>query len=448
MKDDTFSFLDENVLDGIWYWDLEQPDNEYMSPGFWKTFGIDPQSKQHLAKEWQEMIDAEHLKVAVENFNKHCADSEHPYDQIVRYTENGQDIWVRCRGKAIRDSSGKPRRLLGIHTLMTEQIAANDRYESLITRMDQVYSETKIALLEAQKQIDAFPGALIHVDLSGYITSANISTETMFGYSHEQLLSMKVEQLIPTDKRAAHTSHRKSYCEAPTVREMGASNLELKALRADGSEFDVDVRLCPIETRRGPMILAIVNDVTEKRRLQREVVRAEIHRKVLLEKSHTDPLTNLYNRQYFIEKCESIFRLSQRNQRHFSMVMIDIDNFKKINDQFGHAVGDQTLIELTRELKNDMRDSDIIARYGGEEIVIALPETDEYATMTLLEKLTFQLKKAQPFESIVEDIGLVTFSAGISTLTPEIKNLDELINLADEAMYQAKNTGKNKIVKL
>jgi len=118
----VFDFLQKGSLDGIWYWDLENPEQEWMSPEFWTTLGYDPKNKQHLASEWQDLIHPEDLKVAFENFRKHCADPNHPYDQIVRYRHaNGSTVWVRCRGVAIRDDSGKPVRMLGAHNEITVQ---------------------------------------------------------------------------------------------------------------------------------------------------------------------------------------------------------------------------------------------------------------------------------------------------------------------------------------
>ncbi|OHD79194.1 MAG: hypothetical protein A2023_04245 [Sulfuricurvum sp. GWF2_44_89] len=126
-----FEFLQSGSLDGLWYWDLENPQNEWMNARFWELLGYDPKEKKHLASEWQELIDPDDLKVALENFHKHCEDPAHPYDQIVRYRhKNGKTIWVRCRGIAIRDAQGKPIRMLGAHNDLTElkELEENLRY--------------------------------------------------------------------------------------------------------------------------------------------------------------------------------------------------------------------------------------------------------------------------------------------------------------------------------
>ena len=121
-------FIRESALDGVWYWDLESPENEYMSPEFWKLFGYDPDKKEHLASEWQDAINPDDLEVAKKNLNLHLENPDHPYDQIVRYLcSDGSTAWVRCRGIAVRNEEGKPVRLLGAHNDITEQMEARER---------------------------------------------------------------------------------------------------------------------------------------------------------------------------------------------------------------------------------------------------------------------------------------------------------------------------------
>ncbi|MEM8789135.1 MAG: PAS domain-containing protein [Pseudomonadota bacterium] len=132
-------FLREYSLDGVWYWDLENPEHEYMSPEFWRNFGFDPSSKKHLVNEWQDLIFLEDLELAIDNFKKHVGDPDHPYDQIVRYRRaDGAVSWVRCRGIAVRDEQGNAVRLLGTHNdltalkrMETESTAAQDELETI-----------------------------------------------------------------------------------------------------------------------------------------------------------------------------------------------------------------------------------------------------------------------------------------------------------------------------
>ncbi|NVK14656.1 MAG: PAS domain-containing protein [Rhodobacteraceae bacterium] len=121
-RDDAiFDFLQVSSLDGLWYWDLENPEHEWMSPELWKLFGVEPGTKGHFASEWQDLIHPDDLALALDNFQKHLEDPTHPYDQIVRYRHaDGHMVTVRCRGLAIRNEEGKPVRMLGAHNDLTE----------------------------------------------------------------------------------------------------------------------------------------------------------------------------------------------------------------------------------------------------------------------------------------------------------------------------------------
>ncbi|MFC5285392.1 PAS domain S-box protein [Pedobacter alpinus] len=133
-KDDKiFDFIQNVCLDGLWFWDLEKPENEWMNPVFWKTLGYNPDEMPHNPSAWQDIINKDDLKLAIDNFNKHLSDENHPYDQIVRYRhKDGHIVWIRCKGNAIRNENGKPVRMLGIHNEITSFKNNELRYKSLI----------------------------------------------------------------------------------------------------------------------------------------------------------------------------------------------------------------------------------------------------------------------------------------------------------------------------
>ncbi len=116
-----FDFIQESALDGLWYWDLEKPEEEWMNPKFWTTLGYNPEEMPHKSSAWQNIIFPEDLAIAANNITKHLEDPNHPYDQICRYKhKNGSTKWIKCTGKAIRDESGKPTRMLGAHIDITD----------------------------------------------------------------------------------------------------------------------------------------------------------------------------------------------------------------------------------------------------------------------------------------------------------------------------------------
>jgi hypothetical protein len=111
-----FDFIQYSSLDGLWYWDLENPENEWMNSSFWTTLGYNPEEMPHKSSAWQDIINQKDLEVALDNFTKHCENPKHPYDQIVRYRhKNNSIVWIRCRGMVIRNNTGKPIRMLGAH---------------------------------------------------------------------------------------------------------------------------------------------------------------------------------------------------------------------------------------------------------------------------------------------------------------------------------------------
>jgi PAS domain S-box-containing protein len=118
-----FDFIQDSFLDGIWYWDLDNPEEEWMSPKFWSVLGYDYKVMPHKPSAWEDIINADDLKQSSELFIKHCENPEIPYDQTMRYThKNGSIVWIRCRGLVIRDNEGRPIRLLGSHQNVTAYV--------------------------------------------------------------------------------------------------------------------------------------------------------------------------------------------------------------------------------------------------------------------------------------------------------------------------------------
>jgi PAS domain S-box-containing protein len=133
-KDDKiFDFIQNVCLDGLWFWDLEKPENEWMNPVFWNTLGYNPDEMPHNPSAWQYIMNKDDLNLAKDSIEKHLSDENHPYDQIVRYRhKEGHIVWIRCKGKAIRDENGKPVRMLGFHNEITSFKNNEFRYKSLI----------------------------------------------------------------------------------------------------------------------------------------------------------------------------------------------------------------------------------------------------------------------------------------------------------------------------
>lgn len=153
-----------------------------------------------------------------------------------------------------------------------------------------------------------------------------------------------------------------------------------------------------------------------------------------------DPLTKLYNRQYLFLKLKEELNRYKRYGISFSILMIDIDDFKQVNDSFGHQKGDEILSKFGNILEKTKRELDICARYGGEEFIIILPHTDIKESYIIAERL--RLKMAASFNN---KPGL-TISIGVSNCPESSKTIKSLIKNADEALYKSKKAGKNRVL--
>jgi diguanylate cyclase (GGDEF)-like protein len=156
-----------------------------------------------------------------------------------------------------------------------------------------------------------------------------------------------------------------------------------------------------------------------------------------------DGLTQVYNKRYFMEVLEREISRSHRYTRELSLIMFDIDHFKGVNDTYGHLAGDHVLRHLAAVVSADIRREDIMARYGGEEFAIVLPEIDHYNAMKFAEKIR-RLVETTKFE--FEDTVIpITISVGVVTSKKDDLQVVELIRIADEQLYQAKESGRNRV---
>jgi diguanylate cyclase (GGDEF)-like protein len=159
----------------------------------------------------------------------------------------------------------------------------------------------------------------------------------------------------------------------------------------------------------------------------------------------TDGLTGLYNLRYFYEALEKEIQRSERYDRSVSLIILDIDDFKRYNDTYGHLAGDDLLVELARLMSKMTRRTDILARYGGEEFAIILPETETEGAVFAAERL---LEKVRGHRFLMQDgqtIGRITISLGVATYPDYVDSAKALVDAADKALLKAKRAGKNRL---
>lgn len=174
---------------------------------------------------------------------------------------------------------------------------------------------------------------------------------------------------------------------------------------------------------------ALIRDVTEEKRLEQE----------LLKLSNTDALTSLFNRRYLDQTLESELSRAVRYESPLSILMFDVDHFKKFNDEHGHDQGDRVLQAIAQQMRKTVRDIDHPCRYGGEEFLIILPSTPHHGAMALAERLR------ENVEAMVVDGLKVTISIGVASIPPFEGSSAQMVEKADEALYKAKENGRNQV---
>jgi diguanylate cyclase (GGDEF)-like protein len=158
----------------------------------------------------------------------------------------------------------------------------------------------------------------------------------------------------------------------------------------------------------------------------------------------TDDVTRLYNRRYLFEMGQREFHRARRFDRPLSVIMLDIDHFKRVNDNYGHAVGDQALQQIAKVMTEHLRQVDILGRYGGEEFTIVLPETGRAQAHILAERLRRDI--SENFKNNSNGLNSLTVSLGVSELTEDLTSFNSLVQRADAALYDAKHAGRDTVM--
>ena len=196
----------------------------------------------------------------------------------------------------------------------------------------------------------------------------------------------------------------------------------------------------------------IVHELTESKKLLEKYSTnleemVEQRTEILKWLSITDPLTGLYNRRYFIEQIELEFKRSKRYSRDLSLLMLDIDHLKLVNDNYGHQIGDIVLRKISSVIINLLRDSDLAFRYGGEEFMIILPETKSEDAINVAERMKQEIMNTQHNYSSINFTVTASFGiVSIKDMIDKFETIDDIIKKVDDNLYKAKNSGRNTII--
>lgn len=288
-------------------------------------------------------------------------------------------------------------------------------------------SELQEANQKMKKYLDVIDKYVIttSTDIDGVITDVSEAFCEISGYEKEELIGKKHDILRHPD------TDNNLYEELwATINKGKIWQGEIKNLKKDGSFYWVYAVISPIFDKYGKVegYNSVRQNITDKKRAEKLSI--------------TDSLTSIYNRIHLEESFKEELNRAKRYKTNFSVIMLDIDYFKEVNDTYGHDVGDDVLIDTVNILKQNIRATDILGRWGGEEFLIILPQTDILEAEQLAEKLRVAI-----YNHNFSKIGKKTCSFGVS----EFKDDDDetsknIVKRADNALYEAKNLGRNRVV--
>ena len=329
---------------------------------------------------------------------------------------------LTARGTLLDDESAMDGVMAGINILGEEleaHVAENKRALQALSESEAllrtIFDSVQDGIILAEVQTRKFK-------------MVNDSICRMLGYSHDELLELGVEDIHP-EKDVGNVVFQMARLAKNEI--SLAPNLPVK--RKDGTVFHADINGTTIQVKGISFLVGVFRDITERQRAEQ----AE-------ELASRDSLTNLYNHRTFYSFLKAEIIRTQRFNRPVSLLMLDIDHFKRVNDTYGHPVGDTILKGLSDLLVKQARAVDRACRYGGEEFMVILPETEVTVAMQMAERVRAAVER-QPF-----DIGggkniNITVSVGVVTYPQQAASLKELVKAADLALYAAKRGGRNQV---
>jgi len=306
-------------------------------------------------------------------------------------------------------------------------------------KLQEKIKDKKKAEKELKHSVQLFKGifnnaaaGIALLDKEGYYRHANSTLSRMIGYSEEELKSMKFHDIT----FSGDLEKSVQMCEGIWKGFYPRVNCEKRYVCKNGSILWTEINMSSIrgEDQEITDIIVVILDITVRKRMEQE----------LIQQASTDFLTGVANRLAFMQKAQEEFNRANRYPRGFSMLLLDIDNFKSVNDVYGHLVGDRVLRDVVKACQLALRDTDILARIGGEEFAVILIESDKETALQVA--LRIQEKVQEVIVEAADSEIQVTVSIGIGMKRDEDKDLDDIFKRADDALYEAKNAGKNRIV--
>jgi len=288
---------------------------------------------------------------------------------------------------------------------------------------------------EIRNIVDSAFNGMITINEQGIIETFNPAATRMFGYSEEEVIGKNISIIVASPHDRQHDGYIARFIRTGEKHVVDRPR-EITGQHKDGTTLPVEIFVTARKIEDRWIFVGILHDISERKAMEAKLTML----------ATTDGLTGLHNRAYFNEHlCKEYKRARRYQSCKLSLLIMDADYFKRVNDDYGHPAGDAVLIAIAHKARECAREYDIVARYGGEEFALILPETDAESAVLVAERLRKSIESMQ-----VEYEGLViskTVSIGVACLQdPELTDEDDLLVQADNALYQAKEEGRNRVV--
>ncbi len=451
-SEERFSLAMRGANDGLWDWNLKT-DEVYYSPRWTSMLGYGENELDNNLDTWASLVCPADKEIVLEKVMDYIASRTDSFEVEMRMRhKNGHEVFVLSRGfKVTRESDGKPVRLVGTHVDISERKKA------------EILNDNNAEILEM-------------IAIGCPVSDIYNAIALMYEGRHP---GMRCSMLELHDNKLMHggaPSLPKEYCEAvhglesgPSIGSCGTATYTGKRVLVENIETDPKwekikhvalphgMRCCwsePIKNSDGRVLGAFgmyynypalpddeeSNDLKSAARLAGIAMERDQAQKRIRELAYTDELTGLASRAYFYQHLEGLIKTSDRYHHRFGLLYIDLDNFKSVNDSFGHDAGDLLLKTIARRLENTCRDIDFIARLGGDEFCILTDEVDDDYAANVAQRCLDAI--SQPIEIATRKL-TPTSSIGIARYPDDGENLTTLIKAADTSLYAAKGNGKN-----
>jgi diguanylate cyclase (GGDEF)-like protein/PAS domain S-box-containing protein len=409
---ERFALIARATSDGIYDADLVA-NTLWRSEAFCRMFGLPADAAAHEIADWLAKVHPEDRERVRQGYAQALNTGMGEWEIAYRFEKpDGAIGHARDRLMILRDGAGHPVRAIGGVTDVSDELGAIDRLALLKRALDA--TTTGVAIVDAQR--DGWPTVYV-----------NAALEAMSGYPAAELLGRNLSFLQGCEREQPGLETLRH-----ALREGRDGQVLLRNFRKDGSSYWIDLVVSPVRDARGVLTHYVGSQIDVSERVATE--------QALAHRATHDELTTLPNRQLFRDRLAQALRESKRFGLNLVVLFVDLDNFKLVNDSLGHAAGDELLRTVARRLQGCLRQTDTVARFGGDEFVVLLLGEVETDVLRVVDRITEALRR--PVE-LAGSMHYVTASIGYARCPQHGDEAGVLLQRADIAMYQAKARGRN-----